>query len=223
MPNRIFISPLALSNVCPDIQPMSNFNTSAYIRSTWYIQQQQITSYQPNNTLNCVAQTLNISSTSVPFFNGPVLSVYNYANVDRPNGDSLNKNNFTLCGRQVNESRPSQILNGPCFLPNLFAGPYWVIDAGPYSYNYSWAIVSGGPPTVRYSDGNCSTSLNGVNGSGLWLFTRESFSDNVPYYVNIMRESLLYMGYTLSQLLNVTQQGCNYTGAYIKNLQGDTP
>ena len=67
---------------------------------------------------------------------------------------------------------PSRIINAPCFLPNTFAGPYWVIAAGPESYNYSWAIVSGGPPTVKYKDGNCSTSEQGTNGSGLWLFTR---------------------------------------------------
>ena len=208
---------LATSSVCPTIKPMTDFNTTEYIRSTWYIQQQQITGYQPNSTLNCVAQTLNESSYHVPFFNGPVLSVFNYANENMPNGASLNPNNFTLCARQVNTSLPSEILNGPCFLPNFFAGPYWVIDAGPSSHNYTWAIVSGGPPTVQYPDGNCSTSLSGVNGSGLWLFTRDSYSDNVPYYIHIMRERLQVMGYSLSQLLNVTQRGCNYTDAFIKN------
>ena len=47
----LLIASLTFSSTCPDVQPMSNFNTSEYIRSTWYIQQQQITGYQPNNTL----------------------------------------------------------------------------------------------------------------------------------------------------------------------------
>ena len=205
-----------LSLSCPTIRPMSNFNTTEYIRATWYIQQQQITGYQPNNTLYCVAQTLDKTTNTVPFFHGDVLSVYNYANVDRVNGAPLNANNFTLCARQPNKSLPSDILNGPCWLPNLFAGPYWVIDAGPSPSNYSWAIVSGGPPTVQYPDGNCSTSEKGVNGSGLWLFTRDNVEENVAYYVNLMRESLKVLGYSISQLLPVHQQGCKYSGAFIK-------
>lgn len=205
-----------LSMGCPTIRPMPYFNTTEYIRATWYIQQQQITGYQPNNTLYCVAQTLNKTNNTVPFFSGDVLSVYNYATVDKVNGAPLNANNYTLCARQSNESLPSDILNGPCWLPNLFAGPYWVIDAGPSPSNYSWAIVSGGPPTVQYPDGNCSTSEKGVNGSGLWLFTRDNVEENVAYYVNLMRESLKVLGYSVSQLLPVHQQGCNYSGAFIK-------
>ena len=30
-------------NTCPQVEPMSNFNTTEYIRSTWFIQQQQLT------------------------------------------------------------------------------------------------------------------------------------------------------------------------------------
>jgi hypothetical protein len=89
------------SGLCPTITPMANFNTTEYIRSTWYVQEQQLNGYQKNNTLNCVAQTLNESSTThVPFFDGPVISVYNYANIDHVNGPSQNNGNFTLCARQ---------------------------------------------------------------------------------------------------------------------------
>ena len=205
---------LSLSSaLCPCIRPMSNFNTTEYIRSTWYVQEQQINGYQTNNTLNCVAQTLNQSSYHVPFFSGAVLDVYNYAEYDHPNGTPLNPDNFTLCARQVNSSLPSEIVNAPCWLPNFFAGPYWVIDAGPRSDNYSWAIISGGPPTVVYPDGNCSTSLDGINGSGLWLVTRGKDGNG---YVSMMRERLLEFGYSLSQLKKVKQIGCNYTGVYIK-------
>ena len=198
---------------CPNVQPMVDFNTTEYIRATWFIQQQQITGYQPRDSLYCVAQTLNETDTHVPFFNGSVLSVYNYGRVGGVNGTLENKNNFTLCARQVNQTDPARIINAPCFLPNIFAGPYWVIAAGPRPDFYEWAIVSGGPPTVRYQDGNCSTSLEGTNGTGLWLFTRKL---NGTGFVSTMRSTLLDLGYTTSQLLNVTQDGCDYSQAYIK-------
>lgn len=200
-------------NTCPHIQPMRNFNTTEYIRSTWYIQQQQITGYQPRESLYCVAQTLNETNKTVPFYEGSVISVYNYGRLNGVNGTSENPNNFTLCARQLNNSDPARIINAPCFLPNIFAGPYWVIAAGPTHDNYEWAIVSGGAPTIRYPDGNCSTSLTGTNGSGLWLFTRKQDGFN---YVPLMRELLLNKGYTTSQLLNVTQSGCNYSDYFIK-------
>ena len=201
---------------CPEVNPMLPFNTTEYNRHTWYIQQQQITSYQPRNALYCVAQTLNQSKRRVPFYSGRVIDVYNYGTLDGVNGTLENQNNFTLCARQTNQSDPARITNGPCFLPNIFGGPYWVIGAGPYTYNYSWAIVSGGPPTVMYPDGRCSTSLTGVNGSGLWLFTRMRYGDYANRLVKSMRTYLLELGYSVSNLLNVTQKGCNYTGAYLK-------
>lgn len=204
---------LNIISACPQIEPMSDLNTTEYIRSTWYIQQQQITGYQPENTLYCVAQTLNQTSLKVPFFSGTVISVFNYGSVNSVNGTAENPNNFTLCAREINQTNNGQFINAPCFLPNVFAGPYWVISAGPNNTNYEWAIVSGGAPTIQYPDGNCSTSLQGTNGSGLWLFTR---SMNGSKWVPIMRQYLENIGITTSQLLNVTQRGCRYEGAYIK-------
>ena len=212
---QIFI-PFFINNTCPTIEPMMGFNTTEYLRSTWYVQQQQITGYQPREALYCVAQTLNESNRSVPFFNGPVIDVYNYGRVGGVNGTFENMDNFTLCARQANSSNPAEILNAPCFLPNILAGPYWVLAAGPSSNNYSWAIVSGGQPTVRYSDGNCSTKLTGTNGAGLWLFTRNPFGGYAFDSVRLMRSILVEKGITTSHLLNVTQRGCNYSEAFIK-------
>jgi hypothetical protein len=211
-----FIFPFLNNYSCPDVRPMTNFNTSEYIRSTWYVQQQQINGYQPPKSLFCVAQTLNYSQHHVPFFNGSVLDVFNYGRLDAVNGTQMNPHNYTLCARQINSSLPSEIANAPCLIPNILAGPYWVIDAGPNSSNYEWAIVSGGPPTIQYSDGNCSTSLTGVNGAGLWLFTRQQFGKYAMYYVDVMRSRLLDLGYTISNLLNVSQRGCEYNTSYIK-------
>ena len=60
--------PFILNKMCPEITPMLNFNTTEYIRNFWYIQQQQITGYQPNNTLYCVTQTLEPSTELYHFF-----------------------------------------------------------------------------------------------------------------------------------------------------------
>ena len=213
---QTFIFPFLLDRTCPQIEPMIGFNTTEYIRSSWFIQQQQVTGYQPPEALNCVAQTINTTNHTVPFYNGTVLSVYNYGRVGGVNGTQENSRNFTLCARQVNESTPSRLINGLCFLPNIFAGPYWVLAAGPQSTNYSWAIVSGGSPNIRYPDGNCSTSLNGTNDSGLWLFTRERYGAIADRYVEQMRTWLISQGISVSQPMNVSQTGCNYNGSYLK-------
>ena len=214
---NLLLSIFSISN-CPSIQPTKDFNTTEYLRATWYIQQQQITGYQPENALYCVAQTLDLTNKTVPFFDGNVISVFNYGNLNQVNGEQENSKNFTLCARQSNTSDPARILNAPCFLPNILAGPYWVLGAGPQSDNYTWAIVSGGAPNVKYPDGNCSTSLSGTNGSGLWLFSRYRYGLYADNLTRHMRNILLNMGITLSQLMNVQQRGCNYTGAYIKNI-----
>ena len=73
-------------------------------------------------------------------------------------------------------------------------------------------MVAGGPPTVQYSDG-CSTKETGVNGSGLWIFVKDTTNTNA---VMEARKKLVELGYTLSRLLNVTQEGCKYEGARIK-------
>lgn len=89
----------------------------------------------------------------------------------------------------------------------------WLQAAGPQSDNYEWAILSAGPPTESYPDG-CTTKLTGVNGAGLWLFSRSRVAPESQ--IVDMRNMLKNMGYTLSQLNNVTQAGCTYDGALIK-------
>ena len=118
-----------------------------------------------------------------------------------------NANNFTLCARVPNESEPSKLLVAPCFLPNLFAGEYWVIVAGPSSDNYQYAVVSGGQPRVQYHDG-CTTRNDSMNNAGLWLFTREQNPSKnlVEFLMNKTKDK----GYTLSLLNDVQQNGCLY-------------
>ena len=78
---------------------------------------------------------------------------------------------------------------------------------------YTWSIVSGGAPKVQFDDG-CTTSETGINGSGLWIFTREPTGTGV--WVESARRRLQELGYTLSRLQHVEQNCCNYDGAFIK-------
>lgn len=201
---------------CPIIQLQNDINLTEYIRSTWYIQQQQINSYQPKNDLFCVTATYNLDNHSrVPLFNGTVLSVYNYANHNYVNGPHTpTSNNSILCARQPNQSQPEKLLVAPCFLPNILGGPYWIVSVGPSSDNYEWAIVSGGNPNVRIDNQTCTTKQRGVNGSGLWIFSRKQVLDDIT--LHHVRDILTKKGISTSRLLNVTQKGCNYTGAFIK-------
>lgn len=205
-----------MGNDCPNIELQTNppLNLTEYSKHTWYIQQQQVNGYQSESDLYCVAATYNHDNHSkVPFFNGTVLSVYNYANSQRVNGYHTN-NNTVLCARQYNHSSPEKLAVAPCFLPNVFGGPYWVVYAGPYSNNYQYAIVSGGQPSVRIDNYTCTTKLNGFINSGLWIFSRERVLDNNT--LGFLRNILIKRGISTRNLLNVTQLGCNYTGAFIK-------
>lgn len=192
---------------CSLVNTQTNFNLTEYVRDRWYIQQQQITTYLPLEENYCVTAKYNISDRKILGYKGVVLNVYNYANLNKVNGEEANKHNQVLCARVPNKTNPSKLLVAPCFLPNAFAGDYWVVAAGPKSYNYEWAIVSGGQPTVQYKDG-CTTKTTGSNGAGFWYFSRVPLaSRSVIKKLNKIAKS---KGYTLSQLHNVTQANCSY-------------
>ena len=195
------------------LQRNPKINITEYIRKTWYIQTQQINGYQPLDSLNCVLATYNIDNNShVPFFKGKVISVYNYANIKKVNR-LIENNSSVLCARQKNETEPEKLLVAPCFLPNIFGGPYWILYAGPYSYNYEWAIVIGGQPTIKYNN-TCTTKEYGINNSGLWLFSRDRILEKsrIDFLINILKKNNI----TTDRLIDVNQTGCNYQGAFIK-------
>jgi len=192
---------------CPPVTTVSNFNVSEYARGSWYIQKQQVTNYLPLSNNYCVSAMYRRSTKLVPFYSGIVLDVYNRANMNGINGTNVNKNNFTLCARIPNSTEPSKLLVAPCFLPNFFAGDYWVIDAGPSSDNYQYAIVSAGQPTEQLTDG-CVTNTDGTNGSGFWFFTRDQVANSS--LLSFMELTARSKGFSLDLLNNVTQVGCVY-------------
>lgn len=196
-----------VNDQCPKVNTMNNFNITEYVKSKWYIQKQQITSYLPLRENYCVTAKYELSDKKIIGYNGIVLNVYNYANLDMVNGKNANKHNQVLCARIPNINISSKLLVAPCFLPNYFGGDYWVIAAGPHSNNYEWALVSGGQPTVHYDDG-CTTKTTGSNGAGLWYFTRNQIVNNS--IIEKLDKIAQYNGYTLSQLHDVNQTNCLY-------------
>ena len=200
---------------CPtiDLQTDPKVNLTEYMKHTWYIQKQQITGYQPEDSLYCITATYNIDNYShVPFFKNKVLSVYNYANYKKINNE-VNIATRPLCARLINESEPEKLYVSPCFLPNIFSGPYWIIYAGPSSNNYEWAIVGGGQPTLQKNN-TCGYKLTGFKNSGLWLFSRKKIleQDKIDFLTGILKQKNI----STENLLNVTQEGCLYKNAFIK-------
>lgn len=203
---------------CPVIKPLAGLNTTEFIRASWYVQQQQVNGYQNETDLNCVLATYTSDHNWCPLCSGTIIGVHNYQNVGginiNPEGPQV-----SLCARQPDSKTTGELLVAPCFLPNLAAGPYWVIAVGQDTNgHYTWAVVSGGSPTQQYDDG-CTTKETGVNGSGLWIFTREPTGNSI--YLASARQQLVDLGYTLQRLKDVTQAGCKYDGALIKDGSSD--
>ena len=48
---------VALADTCQKVVPMDKLNVTEYIRSSWYIQEQQLTGYQQPKDLFCVVAT----------------------------------------------------------------------------------------------------------------------------------------------------------------------
>jgi len=194
-----------------------NLDITEYARASWYVQEQQVNSYQREDQLECVVATYDLGESSfwqAPiFFSGPVLSVYNSFDGGRPtideNGQPVNR----LCGSVTDEEEPSKLAVAPCFLPAFFGGKYWVMGFNTTSDGkYEWAVISGGPPTREYDDG-CTTGTSYFD-SGLWIFSRTPLLSEEK--LAEAKAFLVQKGYTLRLLRKVRQSNCSYSNAYIK-------
>jgi len=194
---------------CPDVSVVDGLNIEEYISKSWFVQKQQVNSYQPRESLFCVVATYENESRTVPFFSGTVVSVYNYGNLNGVNGQNQNDGQV-LCAREPDNTKSAALLVAPCFLPNFLAGDYWVVAIGD---NYEWAIISGGQPTEKFADG-CTTKEDGINGSGFWFFTRERVASEET--IAMMDAKAKSLGFTTSRMIKVEQEGCNYEGAKLK-------
>jgi lipocalin len=215
------LAPLAFpssssSSSCPPVSTVGsdNLNLTEWTRKTWFIQQQQVCEYLKPKDFFCVAATYDLGGKTVPLFDGTVVSVHNYANVGEVNGPNENSGNATLCARAADKDDTSKLSVAPCFLPNVFAGPYWILGIGKDGDGaYEWAVVIGGEPTVKWEDG-CSTKETGVNNAGLWLFSRAPVASNSS--IAAMHSLLEAQGVARSRLQPVAQAGCEYKGAILK-------
>lgn len=186
-----------------------------WVRSTWYVQKQQVNGYQPVDALYCVAATYGLDNAKVPFFKGTVISVNNYGNKGGVNEVvQAGTENPILCGRVTD--KPGKLIVAPCFLPNAFAGDYWIAGVGKGDDGkYEWAVIVGGQPKEFGPDGKCTTKLKGINNSGLWLFSRspEAPAEQIAAMERVLDDA----GITKELLKPVVQKGCNYEGAIIKS------
>lgn len=221
----IFIGATILSSAaqvagqtCPTVTPVdpADFDIDEWTRATWYVQEQQVNSYQPAEDLFCVTATYNLEGASVPFFSGTVISVYNRATKDDYVDDRGPKCG-RLCGRVQDANAGSTLSVAPCFLPNILTGPYWPVYIARNGTEYTAAVVTGGAPNVYVSgtdetqDVLCTTCEDRSNGSGLWIFSRvpEESTETLDEIKDILKD----MGISTDALIPVVQ-GSACEGAY---------
>ena len=137
-----------------------------------------------------------------------------------------NTSGGTLCAN-FNDDDPSKLNVAPCFVPQLWSGPYWVVA---YNETEGYALISGGqpdevvpdetgcggtsddsnddgsssPPSPSYA---CCRTGTGINGSGLWIFSRSRDRDDA--LISTVREIAKDAGFATSVLFDVNQTSCD--------------
>ena len=196
----------------PDIQTV-DIDLEEFIRASWYVQRQQENGFQGPEDLYCVVATYSLTGQRVIFNPDEVLDVSNYGNSGGVNVMPMGGiENGGLCGRTTGE--PGKLAVAPCFLPDIFAGPYWIAAVGETDGKYDWAVIIGGQPKEFAPDGKCTTSLDDINNSGLWFFSRTPVAP--AEQLEAMEAVIEDLGVSGSLLINVPQEGCRYDGALIK-------
>lgn len=200
---------------CPLVPTASPFDLEAYVEShPWYVQEQQPNGYQPASSLFCVRAAYaweNAAKTRV--------AVLNTANEGGVDGPRANAGDARLRAVVPDADDPSKLAVGPRFAPSALYGPYWIVAVKPSPprgeddpgspRGYDWAVVSAGQPTVPGKEKNtCRTRLRGVNGSGLWILTRDPTPSREV--VEEARAAARNLRIDLSEMRAVTHEGCEY-------------
>lgn len=204
--------------VCPPpgFDSVKPFDLKRYISAPWYIQKQIPVVYQTINQLYCVrAEYKPIDPTDL----NKGVEVLNYANEGKVNGPVQTTQNgqggppflrnVQLIATIPDPADPSKLEVGFArqgTTQQIFPGPYWVVAID--QANYDWAIVVGGPPQQKLSNG-CGYPSGPVNGAGFWLFSRKPVD---PAATKIMEAKAKELGLDTSVLLPVEQKGCKYQG-----------
>jgi apolipoprotein D and lipocalin family protein len=188
-----------LLSSCKTVTTVENFDLDMYASKPWYVHEQAVTTYSPLEQFYCVRAKYTVNDN--PSFWRYSVSVDNYA-------QDKNGNTFggPLCAYATGQAE-SKLAVAPCFLPRILAGPYWIVA---YNEEEGYALISGGQPTRPTSNGLCKTG-QGVNGSGLWIFSRSPVRDET--LVSTVRDIAQNAGFDASVLFPVNHTaaaGCKY-------------
>mmetsp|Transcript_7299 Transcript_7299/g.14732 ORF Transcript_7299/g.14732 Transcript_7299/m.14732 type:complete len:368 (+) Transcript_7299:12-1115(+) len=181
---------------CPPVTTAANFDLDSYISGKWYIQEQAVTQYLPIEQNYCV-QASYTKKDSASWL-GWTIDVNNYA--EEADG-TVHSSGDTLCAKSTDKNDPAKLGVAPCFLPSFLSGPYWVLE---YDEAEGYALVSGGQPSEETEKG--CTNGDGVNDSGLWIFTRQQIRDDA--LVDRVRDMAIAQGFDVSVLNKVDQSNC---------------
>ena len=200
--------PTSTSDSCLPVTTVDNFDVNEYAAEPWYVQQQAANAYTPRDNNRCVTAQYKIrDETNLKWWErswwGYTVDVFNYA--ETADGRSIGG---SICA-DFDDETPSQLTVAPCFLPQFFGGPYWVISYREGEDGY--ALVSGGQPwNVVDGEANCGAdgtspcckTGDGINRSGLWILTRQR--NPTESLVNEVRDIATQMGFSTSVLFDVT-------------------
>jgi len=203
---------------CLPATTVENFNVTEYAAAPWYVQQQAVNAYTPSDQNRCVTAQYQIrDDDDLDWWErswwGYTVDVFNYA--ETATGKS---SGGSLCA-DFDEDHPSRLRVAPCFLPQIVAGPYWILSYRE-GVEDGYALVSGGQPrhaveeeTDCGADGtdSCCKTGEGINRSGLWILTRQR-NPSDPL-VSEVRGIAKQLGFSTSVLFNVTHDAdCQVPG-----------
>lgn len=188
---------LIVSAECKIVDTVDDFDIDVYASKPWYSHQQAVNSYSPIEQNYCTTAVYTVLDQ--PTFWGYGVGVNNTAQYE-----TGQKVNGLLCAYQT-EEKDSKLAVAPCFLPKIFAGPYWIVA---YDEEEGYALISGGQPTEESDevDGLCTTGT-GINNSGLWIFSRSQTRNET--LINHVRAIAVDAGFDISVLNDVDHTNCH--------------
>ena len=185
VPNKIsvvtLVSFLASSVAAVDVQSsrlpvttVEDFDLTQYASAPWYVQQQAENTYTPPERNRCVTAQYKLRDDNneknwwdISTWWGYTVDVFNYAE-DDDGGNNGGESSTSVAGGNLcadfDPGMPSQLKVAPCFLPKLFAGPYWVVSYREGETD-GYALVSGGQPTklVEGEESECGATGTSKN------------------------------------------------------------
>uniref|UniRef100_A0A7S2HMZ0 Apolipoprotein D n=1 Tax=Alexandrium andersonii TaxID=327968 RepID=A0A7S2HMZ0_9DINO len=195
----ISLAEVAGGEACPTVTTQPGFDLDSFISKRWYIQQQMSVLYLPASQNFCVYA--EYTKLAKPTLWGYSIQVHNYA---QSADGTVHDSKKIICAKGADTQDPAKLEVGLCALPiigGITVGPYWVLA---YNEAEGYALVSGGQPTAQ-SSGGCRTG-SGVNGAGLWIFTRAQERNKA--LVQKVRGIASSKGFDLSVLNDVNQTHC---------------